>query len=156
VKTEWKATDDPRWPLTVLVHVVVAAVVVVLVVGVWHRPVGLSLAYPAASLLAVLGVVRGRVRLTDEGVEVRRLRTRVYRWSDIVSVERAPEWEDTSLVWLRRRGSVPTSSPDVLALPGLRRGGPTDEILDDLVALIRRRAGIDQSGAATSTPSAAP
>ncbi|WP_408630471.1 PH domain-containing protein [Microlunatus flavus] len=148
LRTEWSATDDPRWPLTILLYVVSSAAASVLTVVVWHRPLGYALGFLGAGVLGLVATARARLRLTDEGVEVRGLRTRLYRWSDIVSVQRAPEWENDSVIWLRQRGAVPSSAPDVLAPPGLRGRHARDEALEGLVVAIRQRAGLDSNGAA--------
>ena len=141
VKTEWRATDSPWWPLQTMLLVALAAVPVVLAFVVeHHQPLWMALCAPAlAFVLHLVRIVRRRVRLTEAGVEVRGLRTRVYRWSDIASVERAPEWSSTSVIWLRLRGSVPSAAPEVLAPPGLGGRGPTDRALDHIVAEIERR-----------------
>ena len=67
------------------------------------------------SLLAMLFVPYGlqrssrraaRVRLTPDGVEVRGLRTRLYPYADIASVEVAPDWDGSRAVWVRLRASA--------------------------------------------------
>jgi hypothetical protein len=146
VKTEWKVTDHRWWPLRVLLSVGVAAVPLALDYAREHQPVWAFLVLPVAAVLHLVGAARSRLRLTDAGVEVRRLRTRVYRWSDIASVERAPEWDDTSVIWLRLRGSVPTSAPEELVPPGLPANATRGRTLDDIVTLVRRRAGLEQDG----------
>lgn len=155
MRTEWSATDDPRWPVTIFLCIAPAAAASVLTVVVWHRPMVYAMGFLAAGVLGLVGTARARLRLSDEGVEVRGLRTRVYRWSDIASVERAPEWESDSVIWLRRRGAVATSSPDVVAPPGLRGRRAKDEAINGLVAVIKQRAGLDHDGS-TATPSGAP
>jgi hypothetical protein len=147
VTTEWKATDHRWWPLRVLLSVAVTAAPLLLdhvwpAQGLWPYVV-----LPVAAVLNLVWAVRDRLRLTDAGVEVRRLRTRVYRWSDIASVERAPAWADPSVIWLRLRGSVPTSAPEELVPPGLRADADGGRALDDIVALVRRRAGLTQENA---------
>lgn len=144
VRTEWRAADNRWWPLGVLLGVVVAAVPVLLQVFVEHQPLWYSLVFPPAAVGSLVGAARGRLRLTEEGVEVRKLRTRVYRWSDIASVDRAPEWESRSVTWLRRNGSVPSSAPEELAPPGLRGRVGRNEALDEIVAHIRQRAGLEE------------
>ncbi|MGI3785110.1 MAG: hypothetical protein ACRYG2_30495 [Janthinobacterium lividum] len=143
VKTEWKATDSRWWPLRVLVSLVVASVPLALGVVLEDQPVWTLVAFPVAAVLQIIGAARSRLRLTDAGVEVRRLRTRLYRWSDIASVERAPEWEGTKVIWLRLRGSVPSSAPEVLVPPGPGDRDADGQTLDAIVSLVRRRAGLE-------------
>lgn len=159
VKTEWSATDDRWWPLRVLLSLVVASVPVLLELVVEHQPLWSLLVLPVAAAPNILGASRSRLRLTDAGVEVRKLRTHVYRWSDIASVERAPEWESNKVIWLRLRGSVPSSAPEVLVPPGSRTRAVDSQTLDDVVALVRQRAGLSPgvtARPATSTDAPAP
>lgn len=69
----------------------------------------------------------------------------MYRWSDIASVERAPEWEGASAIWLRLRGSVPTAAPEILVPPGTRSRAARNQTLDDVVTIIRRKAELERA-----------
>lgn len=145
VKTEWRTTDNPRWLVWLLLSTVVAGVLFVLEVGLKHESLWTSLAFPVAAALNIVAAYRGRLRLTDAGVEVRRLRTRLYRWSDIASVERAPEWDGDSVIWLQLRGSVPTAAPEILAPPGTRSRTARNQTLDDVVTIIQQRAELERA-----------
>jgi hypothetical protein len=76
----------------------------------------LAMIFVPYGLSSVTGA-RARVRLTPEGLEVRGLRTRLVPYTDIASVEVAPEWDGARAIWVRLRGSVPQSEPEVLAPP---------------------------------------
>lgn len=138
-KTEWTRADRPRWWLSYFSAVPFVAVVVM------TYPQGGSAMYRwvsvAAIVIAVIGTVwatrRLRVSLTAEGVEVRRWRTVLYRWSDITSAEPAPAW-DTPAVWLRTVGMHDQAAPEVLPLPRGRYRG-SDQMVQQAVDAIRRR-----------------
>ena len=152
-KTSWSATENRWWPAWVLLSLVVAGVPLVLEVTLEHQPFWTLLAFPVAAVLQIAGAARSRVRLTEAGVEVRRLRTRLYRWSDIASVERAPEWESRTTVWLRLHGSVPTAAPEELVLPGVRARRAEGPTLGAFVGSVRLRAGLGlESPAQPGTP----
>jgi hypothetical protein len=145
MKSEWKTTDDPRWLLWLVLSTVLAGALFVLQTTPKHEPWWTALALLLAAAVNIAATTRSRLRLTDEGVEVRRLRTRTYRWSDIASIERAPEWESTSIIWLRLRGSVATSAPEVLTTPGTRDRATRDRALDHIVTVVRQRVASEQA-----------
>ena len=145
VKVEWKTADDPRWLAWLLLSTAVSGALLVLDVTVRHGVWWTCLAWPVTATSNAVATSRSRLRLIDEGIEVRKLRTRLYRWSDIASIERAPEWESTALIWLRLRGSVSTSDPEVLGAPGTRGQAARDRALDDIVAFVRRRVASESS-----------
>jgi len=149
--TVWDARDDRRWPLRL-------ALLVVLAVGL-HL---LLVRFAGGNLWSGLGVVlvavatawrdtRLRVRLTPDGVEVRRLRTTLYRYSEIDTVQAAPAWADTSgSVWIRVRGAVPQSEPEVLRPPPGWGRPDRARALTDLVAQVQAHVASTRTGAGGS------
>ncbi|GAA3551362.1 hypothetical protein GCM10022197_02850 [Microlunatus spumicola] len=136
--TVWDARDDRRWPLRLAVGAVLAVGLHLLLVF-----------FAGGNVLSGLGVVllavavgwrdaRLRVRLTPDGVEVRRLRTTLYRYAEIDSVRVAPDWAETcGTVWIRLRGAVPQSEPEVLRPPpGWGRSDP-EQALAEVVAEVQ-------------------
>ena len=92
-------------------------------------------------LLVVAGVWaagRLRVRLTEAGVEVRQLRTRLYPWKQTAAAQLTPERDQIELVLLTQ-ALHPRTQTEILPLP--RGGGrrPSDATLRDAVAAIERR-----------------
>lgn len=104
-----------------------------------HAPVYVFVAPVLGTLLQLWTTLRSRIRLTTDGIEVRRFRTRTYAWSDIESVQRAPEWENSSSIWLHLRGRLPQSEPEVLVPPARRSWRAAGRTLDDIVALMQER-----------------
>lgn len=118
VVTLWDVRAGRWWALTPLVYVV-GGVALTLLLGVVTRLNPWSL---LAMLVVTLGYgavrdARTRLRLTPEGLEVRGFRTRLWRWADIASVEVSPPWEGGRTIWVRLRGSLPQTAPEVLAPP---------------------------------------
>ena len=146
-KTEWRATDDPWWLLRAVLAVVAATAGLLILVLLVQAPLNLLVAPVVISALQLGAALRARMRLTAEGIEVRRLRTRTYRWSDIESVQRAPAWDSSSSIWLRLRGSWPQSEPEVLVPPGRKTRGGDEQTLNDIVALMQERVEQNDSAA---------
>lgn len=138
-KTEWRGREQPRFWFGYFAPLPLALFATIDV----RRHAWGSWSWLPVLLLAVLvglsvwSVHRQRVRLTDEGIEVRRLRTRVIRWDDITSVEVAPEYEAYG-IWLRTRGMHPQARPDELPVPRGKRP-PGDTTFQDAVRVIRAR-----------------
>ena len=141
VRTEWRATDDAWWWVwSILSGFATLALAVLPGLGRRHEPLWALAPAVVLVLLSVLAGGRSRVRLTDAGVEVRRLRTRTYRWADIASVEVSPDWDGTGSIWLRERGALPTTAPEVIGLPGRRPQDARELPVERVVELIRERA----------------
>lgn len=143
--TLWQTEERGWWPLApVLYSVGGVALTVLLVVTTRMSPWSLLALLVVPFGFATVREARARVRLTDEGVEVRGLRTRLLRYADVGSVEVAPAWDGGRAVWVRLRGSVPQAAPEVLAPPPewwQVRG----RSLDDVVARIRSRVEAAQA-----------
>ena len=116
--TLWEVQRSRWWPTTPVLYAVGGSALTALLalmtrLNPWSL---LAMIFVPYGLSSVTGA-RARVRLTPEGVEVRGLRTRLLRYADIASVEVAPEWDGARAIWLRLRGNVPQSAPEVLAPP---------------------------------------
>lgn len=128
-RTEWGFRDETRWWLRLAAPL--AAPLALWLTIALLEPDAVSTAGVPAALLAVAGiwlVTRRRVRLTDDGVEVRTFFTTVYPWARIESVQPSPDWEGRSISLHLRdaersreelplpRGATPTSAAALLSL----------------------------------------
>jgi hypothetical protein len=137
--TLWAVQRNRWWPTTPVVYAVGGTALTVLLgamtrLNPWSLLAMLFVPYGLSTVTAA----RARVRLTTEGVEVRGLRTRLLRYTDITAVEIAPEWDGARAIWIRLRGSVPQAEPEVLAPPPEWWREP-DRSLADAVAAIQLR-----------------
>jgi hypothetical protein len=151
--TVWDARDDRRWPLRLGVVVVLALVLHLALVR-----------FAGGSLWSGLGVVllavatawrdaRLRVRLTPDGVEVRRLRTTLYRYAEIDTVRESPDGADSGpSVWIRLRGAVPQSEPEILRPPPGWGEPDRARALTDVVAEVQARVDTARTGDAGPVP----
>lgn len=143
-RTEWRLAEQPLGWLTYLAPLPLVAIVAMDVLKTPPITVRFWLGVAVTLVLVAVGLwaaQRCRVRLTEDGVEVRQLRTRVYRWEDISAVQVAPAW-DRAAVWLRTRDMHPQAAPEVLPVPLGRGRRPSDTTLADAAASIARRSGI--------------
>ena len=113
--SEWRIFDERWWLLPLAVRALsVCTLIVIFTLS------GLRVEWLAA-VLALLIVLRTamtwwtRVRLTRAGVEVRRLRTKIYRWEDLESATVTAGWHGAIL--LRGRGDIPGSWTATLPFP---------------------------------------
>ncbi len=112
-ESEWRIFDERWWLLPLAVRALsVCALIVVFSLS------GLQVEWLAAAL-AILIVLRTamtwwiRVRLTRAGVEVRRLRTKTYRWEDLESAATTAGWNGAIVL----RGRVDVPGPWTATLP---------------------------------------
>ena len=152
--TLWEVQRSRWWPTTPVLYAAGGTALTVLLaimtrLNPWSLLAMLFVPYGLSSVPAA----RARVRLTPEGVEVRGLRTRLLRYTEITSVEVAPEWDGARAIWIRLRGSAPQSEPEVLAPPPEWWHGP-GRSLGDVVAAVQARVDAAHApGAATGRPS---
>lgn len=137
--TLWEVQRNRWWPTTPVVFATGGTALTVLLAGTtrldpWSLLAMLFVPYGLASVPGA----RTRARLTPEGLEVRGLRTRLLRYTDIASVEVAPDWDGSRTIWIRLRDSVPQAAPEVVAPPPEWWHVP-GRSLTDVVAAIQAR-----------------
>jgi hypothetical protein len=139
VITLWDVQEGRWWPLSPVLFTL-GGVALTVLLGIMTRlnPWSLLAALVIPFGFTTVREARARVRLLPDGVEVRGLRTRLFRYADITSVQVAPEWDGARAVWIRLRGSVPQAAPEVLAPPP-EWWQTSDRSLQDVVALIQER-----------------
>ncbi|HEY0240261.1 MAG TPA: hypothetical protein VGC37_16620 [Friedmanniella sp.] len=116
--TLWEVQRNRWWPTTPVLYAVGGTALTALLAATtrldpWSLLAMLFVPYGLSTVTAS----RARVRLTPEGLEVRGLRTRLLRYTDITAVEIAPEWDGARAIWIRLRSSVPQAEPEVVAPP---------------------------------------
>jgi hypothetical protein len=152
--TLWDVPANRWWPTTPVLYAIGGSLLTALLGGLtrlnpWSLLAMIFVPYGLSSVTAA----RARVRLTEEGLEVRGLRTRLMPYADIVSVEVAPDWDGERAIWLRLRGSVPQSEPEVLAPPPEWWHAPGRSLTDAVAAIQARIDAAQAPGTATEPPS---
>jgi hypothetical protein len=152
--TLWDVPPNRWWPTIPLVYAL-GGVGLTVLLGVMTRldPWSLLALLFVAYGLGTVSAARTRVRLTPEGVEVRRLRTTLLRYGDIASVEVAPEWDGGRSVWIRLRASQPQSEPEVLTPPPEWWHEPGRTLTDVVTSIQARVDAVRTPGRGTDDPS---
>lgn len=136
---EWRVFDERWWLLPLAVRVLsVCALIVIFTLS------GFQIEWFAAllAIMIVLGTAVTwwtRVRLTPDGVEVRRLRTRTYRWEDLESATVTTGWYGA--IRLHERHAPSGSSTTTLPYPRGAFRRPDDPTLPAAAAEIMRHIG---------------
>jgi hypothetical protein len=97
-QAEWTIFDERWWLLPLALRVVLVSTVLGFSALSGFQVDGIAV---VLALLVVLTTAHSwwvRVRLTAEGIEVRRLRTRMYRWSDVQAVTITDGWHSGIVV----------------------------------------------------------
>ena len=152
--TLWDVPPNRWWPTIPLVYAL-GGVGLTVLLGVMTRlnPWSLLALLFVAYGVGTVPAARTRVRLTPEGVEVRRLRTAVLRYAEIASVEVAPEWDGGRAVWIRLRTSQPQAEPEVLTPPPEWWHTPGRTLTDVVTSIQARVDAAHPPGPAPDEPS---